>query len=46
MLERGINVVAAEGVKVVWVAVVNPGTGENELTTMPASSLTNRSIVG
>ena len=46
MLERGINVVVAEGVRAVWVAVLNPETGENELTLMPAAALTNRSIVG
>jgi hypothetical protein len=46
VLERGISVIIAEGVMVVLVAVVSPGTrenefGEGELTLMPATTLTN-----
>ena len=46
MLERGISVVAAEGVRAMWVAVVNTGTRENEigeegLALMPVAALTD-----
>ena len=50
MLERGISVVvAADRVMVVLVAIVSPGTRENEvgeegLTLMPTTTLTDRSI--
>jgi hypothetical protein len=50
VLERGISVVvAADGVMVVLVAIVSPGTRENEvgeegLTLMPTTTLADRSI--
>ena len=50
MLERGISfAIAAEGVMAVLVAIVSPGTEENEfgeerLILMPAASLTDGSI--
>jgi hypothetical protein len=50
VFERGIIiVVAADGVMVVLVAIVSPGTrenevGEEELTLMPTTTLTDRSI--
>ena len=50
MLERGISVVVAtDRVMVVLVAIVSPGTrenevGEEELTLMPTTTLTDRSI--
>jgi len=46
VLERGISVIAAEGVIAVLVAVVSPRTrenkfGEGELTLMPTTTLTD-----
>jgi hypothetical protein len=49
-LERGMSVVvAADGAMAVLVAIVSPGTRENEvgeegLTLMPTTTLTDRSI--
>jgi len=50
VLERGMSVVvAADGAMAVLVAIVSPGTRENEvgeegLTLMPTTTLTDRSI--